>query len=135
MREKNGKREMLDTYTLDLIRQVESEGLLQAPVHMKAEILERSRKPEYQIALQTRKISRNMQFFFYSLKVGAAVVTALFLLFMVPREIPQNDGFFEREPVQAREASIGEKFNEGLRDFNQMLTEITTSNQNRQRED
>ncbi|MCI8334276.1 MAG: hypothetical protein HFH25_06820 [Lachnospiraceae bacterium] len=135
MKQKDRKQEMLDAYTLELIRQVESEGLRKAPAHMKAEILERSRKPDYQIALQTRRLSRNMQFFFYSLKVGAAVATALFLLFTVPREIPQNDGFFDREPGQAREASIGEKFNEGLRDFNQMLTEITISNQNRQGED
>lgn len=105
MKQKDRKQEMLDAYTLELIRQVESEGLRKAPAHMKAEILERSRKPDYQIALQTRRLSRNMQFFFYSLKVGAAVATALFLLFTVPREIPQ------------------------------MLTEITISNQNRQGED
>ena len=135
MRSEDRRQDMLDAYTLDLIWQVESEGLIKAPVHMKAEILERSQRPDYQIALQTRQISKKMQFFFYSLKVGAAVVTALLLLFMIPKEIPQNDGFFERDPAQEREASIGEKFNEGLRDFNQMLTEITTSNQKRQRED
>ena len=49
MKQKDRKQEMLDAYTLELIRQVESEGLRKAPAHMKAEILERSRKPDYQI--------------------------------------------------------------------------------------
>lgn len=135
MRSEDRNQEMLNEYALELIRQVEAEGLLKAPVHMKAEILERAKRPEYQIALQTRRISRKMQFLFYSLKVGAAVATALLLLFAVPREIPQNDGFYAKEPGVKREASIGEQFNEGLRGFNQMLTELTTSNQNGQRED
>ena len=44
----------LEAYTEQLIRQVEAEGLLPAPVHMKQEILERSQSLDYQIRVQTR---------------------------------------------------------------------------------
>ncbi|MCI9384696.1 MAG: hypothetical protein HFI24_10930, partial [Lachnospiraceae bacterium] len=84
MRTEYDKIKDLDAYTEQLIRQVEKEGLIKAPAHMKQEILERSKRLDYQLAVTTRKVSKQMQLFFYSLKVGAAVVTALFLLFMVP---------------------------------------------------
>ena len=80
----------LDAYTERLLRQVEAEGLIPAPAHMKQEILERSRSLDYQIRVQTRQIPKKLQFLYYSLKVGAAVVMALFLVLMVKDSGPDN---------------------------------------------
>lgn len=132
---KMDERKDLDAYTQELIRQVEAEGLLQAPVHMKQEILERSRRPDYQMTVQTRKISRNMQLFFYSLKVGTAVAAALIMLFMVPRELPQVERSVGRSPGWQQEEGIGQRLNDGLGKVNQIFSEIIWSGTDRQMEE
>ena len=83
----------LDAYTKRLIQQVEAEGLLPAPVHMKREILERSSSLDYQLRVQTRQIPKKLQFFCYSLKVGAAVVMALFLVTAYIHEVLHGVGW------------------------------------------
>lgn len=125
----------LDAYTERLIRQVEAQGLIPAPVHMKQEILERSRSLDYQLRVQTRQIPKKLQFLYYSLKVGAAVVMALFLVFMVPREMPQVNSVAEEITVQ-REESLGNKLNQGMRTMNRMLNSVNYYlNGNNQMED
>ena len=112
----------LDAYTKWLIQQGGAEGLLPAPVHMKQEILERSRSLDYQIRVQTRQIPRKLQFFYYSLKVGAAVVMALFLVTMVPREMPELGG--RTGIVVQQEESLGNKLNQGMWTMNRMLNRV-----------
>ena len=106
MRTEYEKIKDLDAYTEQLIRQVEAEGLIKAPAHMKQEILDRSGRMDYQLAVTTKKVSRQMQLFFYSLKVGAAVVTALFLLLMVPKELPQAEPMAPREAARRQEETL-----------------------------
>ena len=125
----------LDAYTERLIRQVEAQGLIPAPVHMKQEILERSRSLDYQLRVQTRQIPKKLQFLYYSLKVGAAVVMALFLVFMVPKEMPQVNSVAAEITVQ-REESLGNKLNQGMRTMNRMLNSVNYYlNGNNQMED
>ena len=112
----------LDAYTERLIRQVEAEGLIPAPVHMKQEILERSRSLDYQIRVQTRQIPKKLQFLYYSLKVGAAVVMALFLVMMVPREMPDMRG--TKGITVQQEESLGNKLNQGMWTMNRMLNRV-----------
>lgn len=112
----------LDAYTERLIRQAEAEGLIPAPVHMKQEILERSRSLDYQIRIQTRQIPKKLQFFYYSLKVGAAVVMALFLVLMVPREMPDMSG--PAGITVQQEESLGNRLNKGMRTMDRMLDSI-----------
>ena len=114
----------LDAYTEQIIRRVEAEGLIKAPAHMKQEILERSERIDYQLAVTTRKVSRQMQLFFYSLKVGAAVVTALFLLFMVPKEIPQAEPMVPKEAARQQEETLNRRLNNGMQEMNRMLNEM-----------
>lgn len=114
----------MDAYTERIIRQAEAEGLIKAPAHMKQEILERSRRMDYQLAVTTRKASKQMQLFFYSLKVGAAVVAALFLLFMVPREIPRAEPMTPEEAAGQQEETLNRRLNNGMREINQMLNEM-----------
>ena len=123
---------MRETFTQELIRQVEAEGLLPAPVHMKQEILKRSRRVDYQLAVQSRKLSQNTQLFFYGLKVGTAMATALFLLFAVPKELPrvdwqatkqvQEEWMTEGELSWEMQESLGMRVNAGLSEIDQMLT-------------
>ena len=124
MRTEYEKIKDLDAYTEQIIRQVEAEGLIKAPAHMKQEILERSERIDYQLAVATRKVSGQMQLFFYSLKVGAAVVTALFLLFMVPKEIPQAEPIAPKEAARQQEETLNRRLNNGMREMNRMLNEM-----------
>ena len=124
MRTEHEKIRDLDNYTEQLIRQAEAEGLIKAPVHMKQEIMERSRRMDYQMAVTTRKVSKQMQLFFYSLKVGAAVVTALFLLFMVPKEIPQAEPMVLKEAARQQEETLNRRLNNGMQEMNRMLNEM-----------
>ena len=124
MRTEYDKIKDLDAYTEQLIRQVEKEGLIKAPAHMKQEILERSKRLDYQLAVTTRKVSKQMQLFFYSLKVGAAVVTALFLLFMVPKEIPQAEPMVPKEAARQQEETLNRRLNNGMQEMNRMLNEM-----------
>ena len=119
MRTDRMTEEELAAYTEKLIWQTESAGLVPAPGHMTQEILGRSRGLDYQIRVQTRQIPKKLQFFYYSLKVGAAVVMALFLVMMVPREMPDMSGA-EAIAVQ-QEESLGNKVNRGMQTVNRML--------------
>lgn len=124
MRTEYEKIRDLDAYTEELIRQVEEEGLIKAPAHMKQEILERSQRVDYQLAVTSRKVSKQMQLFFYSLKVGAAVVTALFLLFTVPKELPQTEPMAPSEAARQQEETLNQRLNNGMQEFNQMLNDV-----------
>lgn len=135
MRAEYEKIRDLDDYTEQLIRQVEAEGLIKAPAHMKQEILERSRRLDYQMAVTTRKVSKQMQLFFYSLKVGAAVVTALFLLFMVPKELPKEEPAAPSEAAKQQEETLNRRLNDGMREINQMLNNMMGLQKSNQMED
>lgn len=135
MRAEHEKIRDLDDYTEQLIRQAEAEGLIKAPAHMKQEILERSRRMDYQMAVTTRKVSKQMQLFFYSLKVGAAVVTALFLLLMVPKELPKETPVAPSEAARRQEETLNRKLNNGMQEFNQMLNGMMGFNNRDQMED
>mgnify|MGYP006865384928 CR=1 FL=1 len=124
MRTEHEKIKDLDAYTEQIIRRVEAEGLIKAPAHMKQEILERSERIDYQLAVTTRKVSRQMQLFFYSLKVGAAVATALFLLFMVPKELPKTEPVAPKEAARQQEETLNRRINQGMQEMNQMLNEM-----------
>ena len=114
----------LEAYTEQLIRQTEAEGLIKAPAHMKQEILERSRRVDYQLAITTKRLSKQMQLFFYSLKVGAAVAAALFLLFMVPKELPQTEPMAPREAARQQEETLNRRLNNGMQEISQMLNDM-----------
>lgn len=58
--------------------------LLTAPRDLKSSILERSRKLDVQIIAGSNQLSKKLQFFYFSLKVGAAVLCSLSLLFLAP---------------------------------------------------
>ncbi len=52
------------------------------PVYLKEEILQRTQQIDVQMTVRVKERSRQMQLFMYSLKVGMAVVTSIFLLLL-----------------------------------------------------
>lgn len=65
--------------------QIESEYGISAPRDLKASILKEAARPEIQLEVKTRELSRKAQLFFYTLKVGTAVAGALLLLSITPK--------------------------------------------------
>ncbi len=57
-----------------------SEHLIEAPRDMKANILKATKSPEVQFVIKVKQTSKQVQLFWYSLKVGTATVLALLLL-------------------------------------------------------
>lgn len=68
----------------ELADYVEQYQLIKAPKSMKASILERSKKPDIQFIAGTNQISKRLQLFYFSLKVGAAVLCVLTMLIAAP---------------------------------------------------
>lgn len=52
------------------------------PRYLKEEITQRAHQMDVQVSVQVKEKSRQIQLFMYSLKVGLAVVTSIFLLFL-----------------------------------------------------
>ena len=60
--------------------QAEKQELLTAPARMKSEILSKLNRPEVQIIAKSNRISKKLELFYFSLRVGTAVLCSLALL-------------------------------------------------------
>jgi anti-sigma factor RsiW len=58
------------------------EDLVRAPRDLKDKLMRTIERPEVQLAKHAREVSKRMQLFLYSLKVGTAMAGALLLLFL-----------------------------------------------------
>lgn len=56
--------------------------VVKAPMNMKDNIMKAVRQPDILLPLKLQEISKRMQLFYYSLKVGAAMIGALILLLL-----------------------------------------------------
>lgn len=73
-------------FDLELLAdQIEAGCMVPAPRDLKASILKEAARPEVQLEIKTRELSRRVQLLLYSLKVGTAVAGALFLLSVAPK--------------------------------------------------
>lgn len=76
--------------------------LQEPPAYLHEEILERSQGISVQAARTVYRTSKKMRLFWYSLKVGAAVVVSLLLLFASPvaeeRSIQLKEHYWEASP-------------------------------------
>lgn len=76
------------------------------PAYLKEEILQRTQQMDVQVSVHVREKSRQMQLFMYSLKVGLAVMTSIFLL-MVTANIqalqPEKTNNWKEERRQQRQ--------------------------------
>ena len=53
---------------------IENQELITAPAHLKSSIMERSRDLDVQIVAGSNHLSKRLQLFYFSLKVGAAEI-------------------------------------------------------------
>lgn len=63
---------------------IEQQELLTAPVHLKSSVLERCKDLDVRIIAGSNQLSKRLQLFYFSLKVGAAVLCALTMLTLLP---------------------------------------------------
>lgn len=64
--------------------QAEEHELLPAPSRMKSEILSQLNQPRVQIIAKTNRLSKKLELFYFSLRVGTAVLCSLALLSFAP---------------------------------------------------
>lgn len=88
MKEFNISKDISDYELLQFIQCVEENDMIKAPAQMKEEIIKMSKSPIIRIAVESKKVSKKVQFFWYSLKISAAVAIALTLLIFI--NIPAN---------------------------------------------
>lgn len=88
MKEFNISKDISDYELLQFIQCIEENDMIKAPIQMKEEILKKSKSPVIRIAVESKKVSKKVQFFWYSLKISAAVAIALTLLIFI--SIPAN---------------------------------------------
>lgn len=100
---------------------VEEEALLHAPRHLEASILEKSRSHRVQLIAGAGRLSRNMQMFYYSLKVGTAVLCSLSLLFLASSL--NQEAVFEK--TQQRETIRYESISDGWQRRYEHIESIT----------
>lgn len=84
-------RELTEAELESLIAKVESEGLLRAPVGLKSQVMERTRRADVQLVVKTQKLSKQTRLFWYSAKITAAAAAAMFLIFAMPQDFEVPD--------------------------------------------
>ena len=108
---------------------VEERELLHAPADLKASILEQSKRLDVQLIAGTNRVSKKLEFFFFSLKVGAAVLCSLTLLAIAPnfsKELAVNTFYTGRQIEQ--QADRSRSFYEKVDQFAEQLNQLSFKN-------
>ncbi len=104
-------------------------GLLNPPRYLKEEIMQRRQRAGVQMSVQVREKSRQMQLFMYSLKVGMAVMTSIFLLLLtadVQNLQPQTVREWRTEQMQQKQEADSREERVSIADtLNQKSGEIS----------
>lgn len=104
--------------------------LLSAPRDLKASVLERSRGLDVQLIAGSNQASRRLQLFYYSLKVGAAVLCSLSLLLFTPTLSEQlGRGYQKLCEVSARQSAKQAYYHEQIDQFTEQLQKLSNFNQ------
>lgn len=98
-----------------LIAEVEASGMLRPPVDFKAHVMEKTKRADIQLVVQTQKMNKGLQLFFYSLKIGMAAAMALFFLFWMPQDfsLPQTESSQEMNWDMEPRESMAERWDKG----------------------
>ena len=75
-------KEMSDAELLLFIQNVEETALYQAPENMKEQIMIEMNRIDIQFAVRKSAVSKNIQFWIYSLKISAAMICAISFLLL-----------------------------------------------------
>ena len=87
---------------------IETQNLLRVPAGFKAQVLERAKRAENKQTKKASKWDLGMQFFFYSLKIGAAAAMAVFLLLWMPQDLNTLE-YWQGKPKSAQEWSVAQR--------------------------
>ncbi|MGI6069750.1 MAG: hypothetical protein ACOYBE_04905 [Blautia sp.] len=114
-----------------LAHQLETEGLLCAPKDFKENVIAQTKSLRTQTELAIHKTSAKMQLLFYSLRVGAAILGALVILFLSSAALSLHSGQMPstdlpKPPTQRQENfSFSKKLDEGSRYLNEILQDFS----------
>lgn len=107
---------------------IEGEELLKAPADFKSSVLERSRGLDVQIIAGSNHLSKKLQMFYFSLKVGTAVLCALALLTVAP-DLATRSAARAVRPVSAIQETAGQwEYYERIDHFTKQLNRLTNLN-------
>lgn len=106
-----------------LIAEVEASGMLRPPVDFKQNVMEKTKRADVQLIVQTQKMNKGLQLFFYSLKIGMAAAMALFFLFWVPQDfsLPQMGPSIETRREMEPKETMAEKWDRGTEEMAEQL--------------
>lgn len=120
-------------YAERLADMVERQGLMTAPINLKASILERSRQLDVQVIAKTNLASKKLELFYYGLKLGTAVAVSVCFIMITPRLAERQYG----GPKESRSSysqdygrpdgnriPIHERFSSRLKNINGMAQEF-----------
>lgn len=98
------------------------------PAYLKEDILMRTRQMDVQVSVQVKEKSRQMQLFMYSLKVGLAVMTSIFLLMLTTniQDLQPEGGSSSKTERQRQEREFAEKEPDITGILNQKSGEISS---------
>lgn len=119
--------QMTDYELLQLLDMVEQNEMLQAPSRMKDEIIKQSQKPSVALEITGKKVSKQVQLFWYSLRVSAAVAGALVCLLVLSLPSDFITSHIPEQPKTKTEWDITNKLYQGSNKVTSYLDEITSS--------
>lgn len=106
---------------------IERQELVRAPASLKASVLERSRGLDVQIIAGSNHLSKKLQMFYYSLKVGAAVLCALALLTIAPN-LASDPAARAIRPIQKTQEAVQWGYYEKVDHFTKQLNRLVNLN-------
>ena len=116
-----------DAQLMEFVKSLEENEMIKAPAYMKQEILKKSNNLTVSIEAHKNKTSKNLQLFFYGLKVSAALAMALTLRMVInlPSELTAPNVSKKQERVIS-DWEIAKKAHEKSNDVTGFLDDIST---------
>ena len=116
-------------YCSDQFASLVSNEMLSAPRDFKHNLLEATKRFDIQVTMKARETSKRLQLFFYSLKVGGAILGALLLLLLTvkvndPVMLPK---YPEDKTAYDETASITTLLKDRIDDLNSYLQDFSYS--------
>lgn len=110
---------------------MEQEGLVHAPRDFRESVLAQTKSLKVQTELSIHKTSAKMQLFFYSLRVGGAILGALVILFLSSMALSfqgqhSNKELYPERPIQIQENfSLSQELHRSSNYLNQLLQDFS----------
>lgn len=120
----------LEDLSIDDLIRVAEQDMITAPHYLKDNIMNKSQSVQVQLPMQievhTKRLSKRMQMFCYTMKISAAMVCALILLLVVPNIQPTLAQGYNgiKQPIVEKTSEITTTFTEKRSNFKESVDEI-----------